>query len=460
MIIASIVPLLVLTNNTYRTGSSQEDMMYKETARLIMYGNIDNVSILSSLANIFKRIEDGSFQREEVEREIYDQIYCLLQLATKYGFEKNLWHCYISYLLAINENPFSILCETVGATEGTANQIVKRDMHIFYELLNYDFTKIEDLLGIDCFRMITHYQSMIKDENTYNRSVSEKVNELAIKLAQATNGDDIFATVVNFYKQYGVGNFGLNKAFRIIHDENLVKLSPITHTSDVTLDELFGYEVQKKQLIDNTEAFVLGKKANNCLLFGDSGTGKSTCIKAICNKYYSSGLRLIEIYKHQFKDLSSVIEQIKNRNYRFIIYMDDLSFEEFEIEYKYLKAVIEGGLEVKPDNVLIYATSNRRHLIRETWGDRSDMTHDEGLHRSDTIQEKLSLVGRFGVTIHFAKPTKREYEEIVLGLARANEKINIKDKELLDKANAWSVRNGGYSGRVAEQFIIYLEGKE
>ena len=202
-----------------------------------------------------------------------------------------------------------------------------------------------------------------------------------------------------------------------------------------------------------------GRKANNCLLFGDSGTGKSTCIKAILNRYYDQGLRLIEVYKHQFQDLSAIIEQVKNRNYKFIIYMDDLSFEEFEIEYKYLKAVIEGGLEVKPDNVLIYATSNRRHLIRETWSDRSDMANDE-LHRSDTMQEKLSLVARFGVSINFSKPSRKEYEDIILGLAAENPDIRLSKDELLLQANAWSVRNGGYSGRVAEQFIIHLKSIE
>jgi len=124
---------------------------------------------------------------------------------------------------------------------------------------------------------------------------------------------------------------------------------------------------------------------------------------------------MIEIYKHQFQDLSQVISLIKNRNYRFIIYMDDLSFEEFEIEYKYLKAVIEGGLEIRPDNVLIYATSNRRHLIKETWNDRNDMENNNGIHRSDTIQEKLSLVNRFGVTISYSAPSQKEYFEIVKG---------------------------------------------
>lgn len=137
---------------------------------------------------------------------------------------------------------------------------------------------------------------------------------------------------------------------------------PLQRIAHVRLDDLVGYEIAKKKLIDNTEAFVKGRKANNCLLFGDAGTGKSTSIKAILNQYYDQGLRMIEVYKHQFQDLNDVIAQVKNRNYKFIIYMDDLSFEEFEIEYKYLKAVIEGGLERKPDNVLIYATSNRRHL--------------------------------------------------------------------------------------------------
>ena len=225
----------------------------------------------------------------------------------------------------------------------------------------------------------------------------------------------------------------------------------------VVLDDLTGYEIQKKKLVDNTEAFVQGKVANNCLLYGDAGTGKSTSIKAILNQYYGDGLRMIEIYKHQFKYLSAIISHIKNRNYRFIIYMDDLSFEEFEIEYKYLKAVIEGGMETKPDNVLIYATSNRRHLIRETWSDRSDK--DEELHRSDTVQEKLSLAARFGVSINYSKPTQQEYFQIVTNLAKKYPEIKLSDKELCAEANKWELSHGGISGRTAQQFINYIAGK-
>ena len=158
-----------------------------------------------------------------------------------------------------------------------------------------------------------------------------------------------------------------------------------------------------------------------------------------------------------FRSLNDVIAQIKNRNYKFIIYMDDLSFEEFEIEYKYLKAVIEGGLEKKPDNVLIYATSNRRHLIRETFKDKED--RDEELHTNDTVQEKLSLVARFGVTIYFGRPQKREFQEIVCQLAKRNN-LNLTEEELLAEANKWELSHGGMSGRTAQQFIDYLAGKE
>ena len=253
-----------------------------------------------------------------------------------------------------------------------------------------------------------------------------------------------------------VRHFGLHKAFRVRHKKGGAEIVPITNTAHVNLEDLVGYEIPKQKLIENTEAFVEGRRANNCLLFGDAGTGKSSSIKGILNRYYDRGLRIIEIYKHQFRDLNDVIAQIKNRNYRFIIYMDDLSFEEFEIEYKYLKAVIEGGLEKKPSNVLIYATSNRRHLVRETFKDKAD--RDEELHTNDTVQEKLSLVHRFGVTIYFGSPDKKEFQQIVKALAKRHG-IAMPEDELLLLANQWELTHGGLSGRTAQQFIDYLLGK-
>ncbi len=435
-----------------------EAFMYKIVSRLLIYGDMPKDSIVMELADIVRRMDDGSQTKEELTARVFTQMKHLLQVATDYGFDKNLWHNYLTFLLITNENPFSITCEKVGANEGSVNYFAKSDFKAFQDLFDYDFGRLEAYLGVDCFSRISDYRAIGKKELMYNKNVSEKVQALSLKLEQAADENEFFDCVTGFYKDYGVGMFGLNKAFRIQSRlDGGVRFLPINNMDTVMLDDLIGYEIQKKKLIDNTTAFVQGKKANNVLLFGDSGTGKSTSVKAIVNAFYPQGLRMIEIYKHQFKDLSSVIAQIKNRNYRFIIYMDDLSFEEFEVEYKFLKAVIEGGVETRPDNILIYATSNRRHLIKETWKDRDDVEVDNGMHRSDTMEEKLSLVHRFGVTINYSKPTQKEYFHIVIELAR-RAGITMPEDQLRAEANKWELSHGGISGRTAQQFINYVQG--
>lgn len=434
--------------------------MYKIVSRLLIYGDMPKDTILMELADIVRKMDDKSQTKEELSTRVFTQMKHLLQVATDYGFDRNLWHNYLTFLLITNENPFSITCEKVGANDGSVNAFAKNDFQVFMNLFHYDFSKIEAQLGINCFSVISDYKAIVKKELMYNKNVSEKVQVLSEKLAAAKDVDEFFAHVTEFYRAYGVGMFGLNKAFRITGSDNgKVTFHPINNMDKVMLDDLIGYEIQKKKLVENTEAFVQGRKANNALLFGDSGTGKSTSIKAIVNEYYDQGLRMIEIYKHQFKDLSTVIADIKNRNYKFIIYMDDLSFEEFEIEYKFLKAVIEGGVETKPDNILIYATSNRRHLIKETWNDRSDMESANGLHRSDTIEEKLSLVNRFGCQINYSKPSQKEYFNIVVNLAKKNG-LTMTEEELCAEANKWELSHGGISGRTAQQFINHCLGNE
>ena len=430
--------------------------MYREVAKLIIYGNHED-TILMKMSDIFKKFDRDEETPDKLISDIYEQIKRILEVATDYGFDKNLWHNYLTFYLITNENPFSLTCEKVGANDGSVNEFAKNDFKVFMNLFNYDFRPIEAALGINCFSLISDYKAIVKKELMYNKNVSEKVQALSLKLETAKDENEFFNYVTDFYKAYGVGMFGLNKAFRVIGGDNGVTFTPINNMDKVMLDDLIGYEIQKKKLVENTEAFVQGRKANNALLFGDSGTGKSTSIKAIVNEYYDQGLRMIEIYKHQFKDLSNVIASIKNRNYKFIIYMDDLSFEEFEIEYKFLKAVIEGGVETKPDNILIYATSNRRHLIKETWNDRNDLESNNGLHRSDTIEEKLSLVNRFGCQISYSKPSQKEFFEIVIGLARKNN-VKMTDEELMAEANKWELSHGGISGRTAQQVINYCRG--
>ncbi len=440
--------------------------MYRLVSKLVVYKNLGRDCLLLELADLIKEYDSSPkegqaavISREEITSRIYTLINRLLELATVYGFDTNLWHNYLAYLLVTSENPFSITCEKVGAKQGTVNRFAKSDFKIFKALFDYDFAPLEKELDINCFSIISDYKAIQKNSSRYHKNVSDKVQLLSQQIEAAQDEEEIFQIVTGFYKDYGVGKFGLNKAFRITKEQGQVDILPITNTQEVLLSDLVGYELQKRKLIENTEAFVQGRKSNNVLLFGDSGTGKSTSVKAILNEYYPQGLRIIEIYKHQFEDLSAVISQIKNRNYKFIIYMDDLSFEEFEIEYKYLKAVIEGGLETKPDNVLIYATSNRRHLIRETWDDRSDMEKDGDLHRSDTMQEKLSLVARFGITINFSAPNKNEYLRIVKNLAERHGVISLTEEELFAEANKWELYHGGMSGRTAQQFINYLAGR-
>ena len=434
--------------------------MYKEISKLILYGNLESDSILAKLSDIFKRFDNRETSKEQLINEIYTQIKRILVVATDYGFDKNLWHNYLTFFLITNENPFSITCEKVGANDGSVNEFAKNDFKAIQNLFNYDFSVIESELGINCFSLLSNYKAVVKKELMYYKNVSEKVQALSLKLESAADENEFFTYVTDFYKAYGVGMFGLNKAFRIKgRDDGQVEFKPINNMDKVMLDDLIGYEIQKQKLTENTENFVQGRKANNVLLFGDSGTGKSTSIKAIVNQYYDQGLRMIEIYKHQFKDLSNVIASIKNRNYKFIIYMDDLSFEEFEIEYKFLKAVIEGGVETKPENILIYATSNRRHLIKETWNDRDDMESANGLHRSDTMEEKLSLVNRFGCQICYSKPSQKEYFNIVVNLAKKSG-VTMSEEQLCAEANKWELSHGGISGRTAQQFVNYVLGMQ
>ena len=378
-------------------------------------------------------------------------------MAASHGFEGNLWHNYLTFLLANDCNAYSTACEIVGTIEGSINEAALHDFEIFRELFDYDFSDMERVLGTSVMAMLLHYQSTEGHGKVFNKRVRDRICELSRRLGRSRDAIEFQEILTQFYKEFGVGKLGLHKAFRIAHTDAGAEIVPITKTSHVHLDDLVGYEIAKQKLVDNTEAFVSGRRANNCLLFGDAGTGKSSSIKAILNQYYDRGLRMIEVYKHQFHDLNDVIAQIKNRNYKFIIFMDDLSFEEFEIEYKYLKAVLEGGLEKKPDNVLIYATSNRRHLVRETFKDKAE--YDEELHINDTVQEKLSLVARFGVTIYYGSPSKKEFQTIVKELALRNG-IAMQEDTLLLEANKWEMSHGGLSGRTAQQFVDYLLGKE
>ena len=421
----------------------------------ILYRDFEQGELLEKMTMLMEDISHPKVLYGK-DGEYFACIHQLVEMAGTYGFAGNLWHDYLTYLLVNHENAFSTACEIVGPVEGTINAFAMHDFEIFKQLYDFDLKELEKIYPSVDSSLITDYQNINEGSKVFNKRIRDRICTLAQKLAKAESTEEFMDDMVQFYKEFGVGKLGLHKAFRIDGTVTPARIVPITNIAHVYLDDLVGYEIAKKKLIDNTEAFVQGRPANNCLLFGDAGTGKSSSIKGILNQYYDQGLRIIEAYKHQFKDLNDIIAQVKNRNYKFIIYMDDLSFEEFEIEYKYLKAVIEGGLEKKPDNILIYATSNRRHLVREKFSDKEERRDD--LHSSDTVQEKLSLVASFGVSIFFCAPDKKQFQNIVKTLAERHQ-VEMPEEELLLEANKWELQHGGLSGRTAQQFIDYLCGK-
>ena len=419
------------------------------SSELLLYKNPENREVFDCML----RIASEEFEGLDVKKTAGRIVSHILEVSEKMGFNGNLWQDYLAYNLANDENSYSLSCERRGRMEGSINKAALLDMSVYRELFNTDLSGTDAKYGT-FLSMLTGFENNNEGERYYNKRIRNRIIKLAEELSGAADDNTFLNTVCDFYKDAGVGCIGLFKAFRVGHDDNdRPVITPVISVEHKYLKDLIGYDIQKKKITDNTEAFLAGSKANNVLLFGDSGTGKSSCIKAILNEYYDNGLRMIEIYKHQFKDLSAIINQVKDRNYKFIIYMDDLSFEEFEIEYKFLKAVIEGGLEKRPDNVLIYATSNRRHLVREKYSDKGE--RDDDLHTRDTVAEKLSLSARFGVSVYFGSPDKKLFNEIVKGLAQKNN-IKVDENTLLMEANKWELSHGGLSGRTAEQFISYM----
>ncbi len=250
--------------------------------------------------------------------------------------------------------------------------------------------------------------------------------------------------MTDYYRQNGCGMYARYRAF-IWRDK---KILPVAHPDPQRLDELKGYELQRQQAVQNTLAFLKDLPANNCLLYGDRGTGKSSTVKALLNTYYQQGLRVIEMPKEYLMDFPYLVDQIASIPMHFIIFIDDLSFSSEDSTYAALKSVLQGGLAAKPENALIYATSNRRHLLRENFSDRAG---DE-VHRNDTIQESLSLADRFGLTINFMNPDKAAFLQIVDELARQR---GLEDHlpELETGAERWATIHGGRSPRVAQQYI-------
>ena len=392
----------------------------------------------------------SNLNNEVVEKyhEFYSMLVEKTELEEKAGCG-NLWQNHLLNLIISDENGFSLKCEASGV-EGIDNALellVKKDLTSLKKLYDFDFRTFSFILP-------ELYDVSKKQGTAYPESYFSEVRYLKKILNHSADWTQNFNDIAAFYQKVGCGIMGRYWAFKWAKVGEHEDLVGITEPDPIRIKDLIGYEEQKREVMRNTEQFVSGFTANNMLLYGDRGTGKSSTIKALLHEYGERGLRMVEVPKYQIVHLPEIISRLRRRPQRFIIFIDDLSFEEYETEYKYLKAILEGSLEAAPKNVLIYATSNRRHLIRELAADRGENEwRDE-----DTIQEKMSLSDRFGITVVYMAPDQERYLDIVMGIAK-NEGIEIEPEELRRLAVKWELWQNQKSGRTARQFIEDLKGK-
>lgn len=421
---------------------------------LMPFRDLEKDEVFACVTGLIKslgQLDDAS--RGDMASWFGDCVAKMAAAAERFGLSGNIWQSWMALLFTQCETPFSLAQERRRPLEGTLKLLAAEDLETLRYYFCFDLTAIDAELEVAAFGRFGDYVPFAGGGHAFDRAAGATVQCLADELRDAASGGAFYNALTAFYERSGVGRYALNKAFRWNGESR--DITPATHTEQIVLADIIGYEEQKRVLAENTEAFLENRPANNVLLYGESGTGKSSSIKALLNEYAPRGLRMVEVYKHQIEDLNAIVDLIKDRNYKFVIFMDDLSFEQFEVEYKFLKAFIEGGLEKRPDNVLIYATSNRRHLMRESWKDKDDRADD--MHESETMQEKMSLVDRFGLMIRYFSPEQEEYVNIVKSLSLAY-KVEMPEDQLVNGAIRWELRHGGFSGRCARQYVEHLAG--
>ena len=357
------------------------------------------------------------------------------------------WQSHLVGRVLDDENPFSLRAEK-GEISPFMLEQARRDLRTLREMFALD---AETLLG--------RVESAVPDLSgiwvpwTNPESTEESPRHtIARKLSIVGDWGACAELLVGYYASHGTGPFGHHRAFHWREGG----LRAVSRPDPVRLTELVAYDREREPLIRNTERFLAGLPAHHALLYGLPGTGKSSTVKAILNEYAREGLRLVEVTKEDLAELPDVLEVLRGRGPRFVLFVDDLSFEEHEVEYKALKALLEGSIEAPPENVRLYATSNRRNLIRENFSDRGEGSDD--VHARDTMQEKLSLSARFGLRLTFPSPDQARYLQIVAGLARERG-LDVAEEDLRERALLWDRWHAGRSGRTARQFVDELEAE-
>lgn len=361
------------------------------------------------------------------------------------------WQDYLIDRILTASNPFTQLAQATEFSDLPLDLVsaIQHDLKILHNL---------SFVGSNCLSkwLSTAIDDLPFDPVAWHGTPSTSDSHIKLRhlLGSLNHWEEALPKLAAHYRQYGTGVFAQYDALSWQAGE----LVGITHPDRVQIEHLVGYDLQKETLLKNTEFFLAGARALHVLLYGSRGSGKSSLVKSLILKYSDRGLRLIEVAKSDLKDLPIITEQLRHAPQKFIIFVDDLSFEQESEDYKALKVLLEGNLTARPDNVIVYATSNRRHLLREYFSDRPRPSDSDEVHPWDTVQEKLSLSDRFGLTITFTGADQHTYLQIVTHLA-AGAKIEISPEDLEYRALQWATRHNGRSGRTAQQFIDFLQAE-
>ena len=371
------------------------------------------------------------------------------------------WQNHLLDRVLVDDNPFSRRARSGRADDGAIVAAARQDLRVLQFAHSLDTCR----LAGDVARAVVAEGGYPPDIVSFTRPrlpENERAHNtgahrnLKSVLASAEDWGEAVELLARHYAAVGAGLFARYRAFRWVHEAGRGEIRGVADPDAITLDELVGYDSERELLLRNTEHLLAGYSANNVLVYGDRGTGKSSTIKALLNAGADRGLRLIEVPKQNLADFPEIIAGLRGRPERFILFVDDLSFGEQETEYKELKAVLEGGIEGRPENVVLYATSNRRHIVQERFADRLDPGDD--VHGQDAFQEKLSLSDRFGITVTFLAPDQDRYLAIVGALA-GRRALDLPADELRRRALQWAAWHNGRSGRCARQFVDYLAGE-
>lgn len=415
--------------------------------QLGIYRGILKDSVIISLYSLIKDLNKKENDLNEIISEYYNFYYELMESSTGKGLKS-----YIAEKIVYSENTFAKISQNTDFEQlpSEIKAAVANDLKNLRFISTFSRQPV-----IECFEGYTGFEKIYALPLWQDESGSE--DEAVNTLLSSDSWESSIHDLWKFHNKMGTGLFSRYKGFTWEGDtlHGVVSLDP------VRLDQLVNYERQKGIVVNNTKAFLRGKRANNILLYGSRGTGKSSTVKALLNEFHSEGLRVIEIPKQHLITFPRLIRILKSSPLKFILFIDDLAFEDSEETYTALKAILEGGLESKPDNVIIYATSNRRHIVKEKFSDRENLGgsyQDDDIHAADGLEEKLSLADRFGITVTYIHPNQKEYLSIVNTLA-SQRGLDIPGEELERRALQWAMSYNGRSPRTARQFIDSLEAE-